>query len=203
MEAAVVANVFVAASSKIFGSLLNEKTERFRAVDYHFCIIIALDMSSDSINGVGNLDSLQRCTTVWLHLTFRSPLCSIRTRHTTWRRIRAFVQCILFDVFSRHRIEKCDSWSFAVLVARMRAAFYWFPFEIRLRAEEKMNNMDALLSDLDYVLRDVQAVLREGMPCLDADADSLSWLNVSVQCFFYYLLNFIMIIICCRESAQS
>lgn len=42
-----------------------------------------------------------------------------------------------------------------------------------------MNNMDALLSDLDYVLRDVQAILREGMPCLDADADSLAWLNVS------------------------
>lgn len=35
MEAAVVANVFVAASTKILYSLLNEKTERFRAVEYH------------------------------------------------------------------------------------------------------------------------------------------------------------------------
>lgn len=39
--------------------------------------------------------------------------------------------------------------------------------------------MDALLSDLDGISGDVQAMLREGMPSFDADADSLPWLNVS------------------------
>lgn len=39
--------------------------------------------------------------------------------------------------------------------------------------------MNVLSSDLDNVLKDVQGMLREGMPTFDANADSLSWLNVS------------------------
>lgn len=39
--------------------------------------------------------------------------------------------------------------------------------------------MNVLSSDLDIVLKDVQGMLHEGMPAFDANADSLSWLNVS------------------------
>lgn len=45
--------------------------------------------------------------------------------------------------------------------------------------KQHCSNMDELLSNLNDVLKHVQALLHEGMPSIDANADCLPWLNVS------------------------
>lgn len=78
-------------------------------------------------------------------------------------------------------------------VSKLQANETAYIFEFIL----KKNRMNSLRADFDAILNDVQTMLHQGMPSIDAKANSLTWLNVSkmCECFFLseYALNLILI----------